>query len=98
MRWAFAASAAVMSGDQAKCVKIGDLEYEGHMSRSLDDSPNSLPVSEPQMRIQKRTRRKENAPKIEDLHRMRLNLHTPIFGPLKLVKPCLENSGGRCLG
>jgi len=39
---AFAASAAVMSGDQPKWVRIGDLEYEGHMSRSLLESPNRL--------------------------------------------------------
>jgi hypothetical protein len=39
---AFAASAAVMSGDQEKCVRIGDVVNEGHMSSNLLESPNKL--------------------------------------------------------
>jgi hypothetical protein len=40
---AFAASAAVISGDHEKCVRIGDLISEGHMSSNLFESPNKLP-------------------------------------------------------
>lgn len=39
---ALAASAAVMSGDQEKWVRIGDVAIEGHMSNNLFESPNSL--------------------------------------------------------
>jgi hypothetical protein len=46
MSCALAARAAVMSGDQAKWVRIGDLEYDGHMSRSLVASPNNLSPQE----------------------------------------------------
>lgn len=42
MMRAFAASAAVISGDQPKCVTIGDLENVGHMSSNRVASPNSL--------------------------------------------------------
>lgn len=39
---AFAAIAAMISGDQEKWVNMGDLTSEGHISRSLDESPNNL--------------------------------------------------------
>jgi hypothetical protein len=42
MECAFAASAAVTSGDQEKCVRIGELMSEGHMSSNLLESPNKL--------------------------------------------------------
>jgi hypothetical protein len=44
---AFAASAAVMSGDHEKCVKIGDVTSEGHMSSNRFEVPNILsdPIS-----------------------------------------------------
>ena len=44
---AFAASAAVTSGDQEKCVRIGDVRSEGHMSSNRFEVPNNLsgPIS-----------------------------------------------------
>jgi hypothetical protein len=42
MRCAFAERAAVMSGDQEKCVRIGDVDNDGHMSSNLLESPNNL--------------------------------------------------------
>src|SRR6266850_939033 len=106
MRCAFAASAAVMSGDQEKCVTIGDLEYEDHISRSLVASPNILfPANRQESKIRSPPNGErgiergtnENAPKIENLQGMRLYLHTPICRPLELVEPCLEHGRGRCL-
>ena len=42
MTLAFAVIAARISGDQEKWVRMGDLMREGHISRSLDESPNNL--------------------------------------------------------
>jgi hypothetical protein len=42
MTSAFAAIAAMIRGDQEKWVRMGDLMSEGHISRSLDESPNNL--------------------------------------------------------
>jgi hypothetical protein len=42
MTFAFAAIAAKMSGDHEKWVRMGDLVSDGHISRSLDESPNNL--------------------------------------------------------
>ena len=43
--FAFAAIAAMISGDHEKWVKIGDLTSEGHISRSRDESPINLTVT-----------------------------------------------------
>jgi hypothetical protein len=39
---AFAASAAVTSGDQENCVRIGDVTSEGHMSSNRFEVPINL--------------------------------------------------------
>jgi len=42
----------VISGDQEKWVRIGDVESDGHMSRSLLESPNNLfPTQANQIRL-----------------------------------------------
>ena len=37
---------------------------------------------------------KESVPKVEDLGRMVLDLHTSILRPFELIEPCLENRCG----
>ena len=90
--FAFAAIAAMISGDHEKWVKIGDLMSSGHISRSLDESPNNLIPNQASLR----ERRENDALIIENLTRELLHLNTPVLRTLKQVEPLLEDRHRGC--
>ena len=72
---AFVLIASMIRGDQEKCVRMGDLMSEGHISRSLDESPNNL---DPNQLIQSK-RTGVGTQVIENLARLFLHLDAPIL-------------------
>ena len=92
MMLAFAAIAARIRGDQEKWVRIGDLMSEGHISRSLDESPNNL---NPNQLIQ-RTEAGSGAHVIENLARVLPHLNAPVLCAFEQVEPCLKDCRSRC--
>ena len=93
MMLAFAAIADRIRGDQEKWVRIGDLMSEGHISRSLDESPNNL---NPNQLIIQRTRTRIDIQVIENMARLLLHLNAPVLCAFEQVEPCLEDCRSRC--
>ena len=93
MMLAFAVIADRIRGDQEKWVRIGDLMSEGHISRSLDESPNNLNSN--QLIIQ-RTRMGIDIQVIENMARLLLHLNAPVLCAFEQVEPCLEDCRRRC--
>ena len=90
---AFVLIAYMIRGDQEKRVRMGDLMSEGHISRSLDESPNNL---NPNQLIIQRTRTRIDIQVIENMARLLLHLNAPVLCAFEQVEPCLEDCRSRC--
>ena len=93
MMLAFAVIADRIRGDQEKWVRIGDLMSEGHISRSLDESPNNL---NPNQLIIQRIRTGIDTQVIENMARLLLYLNAPVLCAFEQVEPCLKDCRSRC--